>query len=69
VKLQRDVRDCPKCRAHRGFACHTSFDAMGSCPQLEQAPEPEPEAPLGIFDGLVNAFLLGGFGVKPDDET
>jgi hypothetical protein len=46
MRYWRELRDCPKCGAHKGFACH-KWDDMPGCPQHYLAEgEERPEIPM-----------------------
>lgn len=52
MKYWRQLRDCPKCGANKGFACH-KWEDMPNCPQHYLA-DPEPNmsdvpSTTGIF--------------------
>lgn len=53
---QRLLRDCPRCGAHKGFACNA---AVPDCPQHEQVADAAAEV-----DMLPAGFP---FGVNPED--
>lgn len=52
LKFWRELRDCPKCGATKGFACH-KWEDLADCPQHHRV-DPEPQLPdLTAWPGVL----------------